>query len=185
MTICPQLGSCLVQVLELKLASSDCGLVCFQHGALPGLNTCLPRVIFCCCFFISKNRVLNGTSFWVLCVVSQGLPRWPSGKESACQFRRCRRRGFDPWVSKIPSRRKWQPTPVFLPGKSQAQRRPVAYISLGRKVLDMTQRLNNSSSIMFQNLSIQVRGSYTVFRDIAKDTSSAAFQEFICTDIFI
>ena len=30
---------------------------------------------------------------------------------------RCRRWGFDPWVRKIPWRRKWQPTPVFLPGK--------------------------------------------------------------------
>ena len=37
-----------------------------------------------------------------------------SGKESSCQ---CRRHGFNPWVGKIPWRRKWQPTPVFLPGK--------------------------------------------------------------------
>ena len=29
----------------------------------------------------------------------------------------CRRPGFDPWVGKIPCRRKWQPTPVFLPGE--------------------------------------------------------------------
>ena len=43
-----------------------------------------------------------------------GLPWWLSGKESACQCRRCRRHGFDPWVEKIPWRRKWQPTPVFL-----------------------------------------------------------------------
>ena len=44
-----------------------------------------------------------------------GLPWWLSGKESACQCRRC---GFNPWVRKIPWRRKGQPTPVFLPGKS-------------------------------------------------------------------
>ena len=31
---------------------------------------------------------------------------------------RCKRCGFDPWVEKIPWRRKWQPTPVFLPGES-------------------------------------------------------------------
>ena len=41
------------------------------------------------------------------------LLRGLSGKESACQ---CRRHGFDPWVGKILWRRKWQPTPVFLPG---------------------------------------------------------------------
>ena len=40
-----------------------------------------------------------------------------SGKESACQCSRCKRRRFDPWVEEIHWRRKWQPTPVFLPGK--------------------------------------------------------------------
>ena len=48
--------------------------------------------------------------------------RWCSGKESACQCRRCSRRGFDPWVWKIPWRRKWQPTLVFLPRKSHGWR---------------------------------------------------------------
>ena len=41
------------------------------------------------------------------------LPRWLSGEEPACQWRRCE---FDPWVGKIPWRRKWQPIPVFLLG---------------------------------------------------------------------
>ena len=44
------------------------------------------------------------------------LPKGLSGKESTCQ---CGRHGFDSWVGKIPWRRKWQPTPVFLPGESQ------------------------------------------------------------------
>ena len=39
----------------------------------------------------------------------------------------CRRRGFDPWFRKIPWRRKWQPTPVFMPGKSHGQRSLVGY----------------------------------------------------------
>ena len=47
------------------------------------------------------------------------LSWWLSGKESTCQWRWPR---FDPWVRKIPWRRKWQPTPVFLPGKSHGQR---------------------------------------------------------------
>ena len=55
----------------------------------------------------------------------KGLLRWFSGKESTCQCRRC---GFDPWVGKIPWRRKWQPTPVFLPGKSHGQRSLVATV---------------------------------------------------------
>ena len=54
----------------------------------------------------------------------QCLPRWLSGKESACQ---CRRLGFHPWIRKIPWRRKWQPTPVFLPKKSHGQRSLAGY----------------------------------------------------------
>ena len=41
------------------------------------------------------------------------------------------RHGFKPWVMKIPSSRKWQPTPVFLPGKSQGQRRLAGLQSMG------------------------------------------------------
>ena len=48
-----------------------------------------------------------------------GLPWWLSGKESTCQCRRCR---YNPWVGNFPWKRKWQPTPVFLPGKSHGQR---------------------------------------------------------------
>ena len=51
----------------------------------------------------------------------KSLPWWHSGKESACQCRRLKRRGFDPWVGKIPQSRKWRPTPV-LPGKRHGQR---------------------------------------------------------------
>ena len=50
------------------------------------------------------------------------LLRWCSGTESACQWRRCKRHWFDPWIRKIPQRRTWQPTPVFLPGESHRQR---------------------------------------------------------------
>ena len=53
---------------------------------------------------------------------------WLSGKESAC---RCKRYRFDPWVGKIPWRRKWQPTPVFLPGKSHGQRSLLGYSPMG------------------------------------------------------
>ena len=46
-------------------------------------------------------------------------------KDTGVQW--CRRRRFDLWVRKIPWRRKWQPTPVFLPGKSHGQKRLVGY----------------------------------------------------------
>ena len=53
-----------------------------------------------------------------------GHPWWLSSKESTCQCRRC---GFNPWFWKIPWSRKWQPTPVFLPGESHGQRRLVGH----------------------------------------------------------
>ena len=64
---------------------------------------------------------------------THGLPRCLSGKESTCQCRRHKRRGFDAWVRKIPWRRAWQPTPVFLPGKSHAQRSLKGYSPWGQK----------------------------------------------------
>ena len=70
----------------------------------------------------------------------------PSGsgsKESACQCRRHRRYGFDPWVRKIPWRRKWQPTPVFLPGKSPGQKSLEGYSLWGPKESDTPEQLNN------------------------------------------
>ena len=50
--------------------------------------------------------------------------------------------GFNPWVEKIPWRRKWQPTLVFLPGKSHGQRTLVGYRTWSRKESDMTEQLH-------------------------------------------
>ena len=52
--------------------------------------------------------------------------------------------GFDPWVGKIPCRRKWQPTPVFLPGESHSQRSLVGYSSWGQEELDRTELLSTA-----------------------------------------
>ena len=68
-----------------------------------------------------------------------GLPRQHSGKKSSCQYRRDRRCKIDPWVGKIPWRRKWQLTPVFLSGKSHGQRSLVGYSSQSHKESDMTE----------------------------------------------
>ena len=54
-----------------------------------------------------------------------------SGKEPTCQCRRYKSHRFDPWVGKIPWRRKWQSTPIFLPGESHGQRSLVIYIVQG------------------------------------------------------
>ena len=52
---------------------------------------------------------------------------------------KCGRSGFDPWVRKILWRRKWQPTPVLLPGKSHERRSVVGYSPWGHKESDMTE----------------------------------------------
>ena len=64
-----------------------------------------------------------------------------SGKKSAWQYRKRRRRGFDIRVGKIPWRRKYQPTPVFLPGKSHGQRSMAEYSLMELKKLDTTELL--------------------------------------------
>ena len=53
----------------------------------------------------------------------------------------CRKPGFSPWIRKIPWRREWQPTPVFLPGKFHGQRSPAGCSPWGQKESDMTEWL--------------------------------------------
>ena len=71
-----------------------------------------------------------------------GLPLWLRGEESAFD-ETC----FDPWVKKIPWRRKWQPSPVLLPGKSHGQRSLVGYSPWDCKESDTTERLHNGYEV--------------------------------------
>ena len=64
--------------------------------------------------FLPRSKHLSGFN----AVLPKGFPRWCRGKESTCQCRRHKRLGFHPSVRRILGRRKWQLTPVFLPGKS-------------------------------------------------------------------
>ena len=65
-----------------------------------------------------------------------GLPGATSGKEPACQGRRHKRHRFNLLIGKIPWRRAWQLTPVFLPGESHGQKMLVDYSPWGRKKSD-------------------------------------------------
>ena len=67
-------------------------------------------------------------------------PRWWLRWKSICL--QCGRPGFNPWVGKISWRRQWQPTLVFLPGKSHGRRSLVGYSPRRLKDLDMTERLH-------------------------------------------
>ena len=85
-----------------------------------------------------------------------------AGKESICNAEWPR---FDPSVGKIPWRREWQPTPVFLAGESHGQRSLVGYSSWGRKELDITEQLALSHSLFGQRTDIwQVSQHSFVYR---------------------
>ena len=68
----------------------------------------------------------------VASLVAQTVKRLPTMRETQ----------FDPWVGKIPWRRKWQPTPVFLPGESHGRRSVVGYRPRDRQESDTTERLH-------------------------------------------
>ena len=69
---------------------------------------------------------------------------------------------FDPWLGKIPWRRKWQPTPVLLPGESHGGRSLVGYIPWGHKQSDTTERLHLGLS-MYSIMSSANSESFTSF----------------------
>ena len=82
---------------------------------------------------ISRSEMLDHMGLFFM------LPRWLSGKEFTCQWRGCRRSGLNPWVWEIPWRRKRQPAPIFLAGKSHGQKSLKGYSPGGLKELDMTE----------------------------------------------
>ena len=59
----------------------------------------------------------------------------------------CKSSRFDPWVGKIPWRRKWQPTPVFLPRESHGQRNLAGYTPWGCKESDMIEWLTHTPKL--------------------------------------
>ena len=61
----------------------------------------------------------------------------------------CRRPGFNPWVGKIPWRKKWLPTPVFLPGECHGQRSLEGYSAWDCKESDMTEQLTHTHIITY------------------------------------
>ena len=78
---------------------------------------------------ITKRESRVGMN-WEIGVEIDWLPWWFSGKEFTCQ---CRRSKFNPQVRKSPWRKKWQLTPVSLPGNSHGHRSMAGYSSWGCK----------------------------------------------------
>ena len=78
----------------------------------------------------------------------KGIPWWLNGKEPLCQRRRCKKHGLDPWIGKIPWRRKWQSTPVRLHGEFHGQRSLTGYSPRGCKESDTTEHEHNDNKEM-------------------------------------
>ena len=95
--------------------------ICFKESFAYFCLSCsmfLKKKIYC----ILKHFLYYKSIGWY------GLPL--SGKEFACQ---CHRLRLNPWVGKISWRRKWRPTPVFLPGEFHGQRSMAGYSPWGNK----------------------------------------------------
>ena len=103
--------SLAVQRLRLHASTAE------GTGLIPGQGA---ETCHACAVQKKKKKLKRG----------QPVYKWLSGKESVCQWRRHRRHRFSSWVRKIPWRRKWQPTPVFLPGKSHGQWSLEGYMGL-------------------------------------------------------
>ena len=112
---------------------------------------------------VSDNQVKRERTPKRVDRINVGLPRWLNGKESACQCRKPKKQGSSPWVGKVPWSEKWQPTPVFLPGKFHGQRSLVGLQSMGYKELDMTEWLSMHTGrinvMMYAGFFIGNRGS--------------------------
>ena len=101
--------------------------------------------------------------------IEGGPPGGSDGKESACS---AGRPGFDPWGRKISWRRKWQPTPVFLPGEFHGQRSPASYSPWGGKESDMTEWLHFHFHLIQYKLD-------QLIRSIRRYSPILAFQDFM------
>ena len=74
---------------------------------------------------------------------------FPGGVSASARDKRC---GLHPWVGKIPWRRAWQPTPVFLPGKSHGQRSPAGYSPWGCENSDTTEMTQHACVLSWAGL---------------------------------
>ena len=95
-------------------------------------------VCVCVCVLGRDNGELNST-LWLSC-----FPGGSSGKESGSQGRRHKRHGWIPGSERSSWRRKRQPTPVSLPGKSHGQKSLAGYSLQSCQELDMTEHTKHT-----------------------------------------
>ena len=148
----------------LKNCNASLLVFCQSSKPWPAGNIAFPSLLtlkyaefwwYMVCTFVCVNKIKRGSCRFQLEVVLEdlfrlysfivGLPWWLRRLSVCLQYGRP---GFDPWVGKIPWRRKWQSTPALLPGKSHGQRSLVGYSPWGCKELDTTERLHFPSLLL-------------------------------------
>ena len=96
----------------------------FKSSLLPILTLSSPSSIQSFWLLTPLQLIQSLKDTW-LYVLSFKLPQYLALPRWCLQCRGWKRHGFDPWVRKIPWKRKWQPIPVFLPEESHGQRSPM------------------------------------------------------------
>ena len=119
--------------LDFKIPAFFVGL-CFVFSV--SLSCDLPKGIIAWVDYLESKDWINSqwasllAQWWKICL----------------QCIRHRRHRFDPWVRKIPWRRAWQPTPVYLPGESCGLRRLMGYSPWGYEESDMTEATEHAQT---------------------------------------
>ena len=124
----------LFSILSEWIFSSDYIRTSSQYSSIENLPVL---------YLFSSTMVTYLHATWLICLFlidglryDKGLLWCIPGEESRLQ---CRLHGLNPWVRKIPWRRKWQPTPMFLSWKFHRQRSLAGTVCRVTKQLDMTQ----------------------------------------------
>ena len=116
---------CIVKALVLPVVIYECEswtMMKAEHWRIDAFELWFWRILLRVPWTtrISNQSILKESN-------SECFPGGASDKEPACQCRRHKRSGFNPWVGKILKKRSRQPTPVLLPGESHGQRSLAGY----------------------------------------------------------
>ena len=154
-----------ISPLSTGTVLSETFLLCFKH-IQPLYGNVLTSPDSDTCFFppvLPVEPFLRPLHLWA----DRGSCFPDLGGEKSCL--QCGRTGFDPWVGKIHWRRKWQFTPVFLPGKSHGQRSLDGCSPWGHKESDTTEQL----TLSFMALDI-----FNLFQFLMLFSSVSVFAKF-------